>query len=117
MEKTAFGKDSHTSRTVVPKVGEKHPPVGPLFSGCVEYFPDLSFPPVQPWRSPKKGKNFGRKKSTQIEISEASLIGNPRKSRYVLTFSDRLLFHTGCTYGAPSGQKTPFGSDSHTPRK
>src|ERR1700677_2534066 len=87
------------------------------FSACVEYFPKRSFPPVHPWGCPKKGKNFGQKKSTHTDIFEIFLIGYPKKSRYVLTFSDRFLYYIWCIRGAVSGQKTAFGSDSHAPKK
>ena len=81
------------------------------FSACVEYFPKRSFPPVHPWGCPKKGKNFGQKKSTHADIFEIFLIGYMSKSRSVLTFSDRFLYHIWCICGAVSGQKTAFGSD------
>jgi hypothetical protein len=114
---TSFGKNSHRPRGMVRKWDKKQLPVGPFFSGCVKYFPKKLFPPVDPWGSPKKGKNFGQKKSTHTDIFNTFIIRNPCKSCDVLTFFDRFLFHIWCTYGAVSGQKTPFGSDSHTPRK
>jgi hypothetical protein len=114
---TAFGKNSHMLQGMVRKWDEKQAPVGPLFSGCVKYFPKKSFSPMHPWWSPKKGKNFGQKKSTHADIFKTSISGNMWKSRSVLTFSDLFLFHIWCTYGAVSGQKTPFGSDSHRLRK
>jgi hypothetical protein len=40
-----------------------------------------------------------------------------QKTRDGLTFFDRLHFHIRHPYGAISVHKTPFGPDSHTPRK
>jgi hypothetical protein len=74
---TAFGKNSHMLRGMVRKWVEKQPPVGPFFSGCVKYFPKWSFPPMHPWWSPKKGKNFGQKKSTHTDIFNTSINQEP----------------------------------------
>jgi hypothetical protein len=58
---------------------------------------------------PTGGVFSDRKKKNQVDFRQ--------KSRDVLTFFDRLYFHIRHPYGAISVQKTPFGQDSHTPRK
>jgi hypothetical protein len=52
---------------------------------------------------------------TQIEFHVFWLIIIACGTRDVLTFVDRILFSIWRTYGAISGQKTPFGFVRHTP--
>jgi hypothetical protein len=66
--KTALGHLSHPPSGVVAKWVEKQPTVGPLFSAGVRDVPERSCAPVHPWWPPKKGKNFGQRKSTHAEI-------------------------------------------------
>jgi hypothetical protein len=113
-QKTPFGSDSHTLSDTVRKWVENTPPVGPRPAGCVSVIgPNVFSPNPNRW-PPKKGNNFGQKKSTHPEISEVPKVYFTCGTRYVLTFVDRILFHIWRSYGAISGEKTPFGLDPHT---
>src|ERR1700677_2458071 len=66
--KTAFEKVSHSQRKVVRQERVYSPTFARFPSACVSPFQKRFAVPIPPCWPPKKGNNFGQKKSTHPEI-------------------------------------------------
>jgi hypothetical protein len=105
-------------------VSKKHAPRVAFFSVPVRDVPNRSCDPADAWWSPRKGNNFGQKKSTHREFSVGNRLCffgqtrlSDRISRRVLTFFDRNYFLFWEATMRPRGHKTALGHLSQGLRK
>ena len=97
VEKTAFGKDSHMPRTVVPKVRSKHLLSDHFSPSVSNIFRSGLFPPCTHGGLPKKAKTSVKKSQARSRfprLSRSGTLGN-------LVMCSLFLTDSFSMYGAP----------------